>query len=807
MSATLDPTLFLDYFRHPTEQGVGLRADSFDVEGSGFSVQTHYLPDILAELSQTGELHTTMQTLLQGKKSKISSSAYIKNEMHFSARVKASAAGRPAAITEVGGDRAVSPTPAAVEPPSPDEADDEVHTGLVTAVVAHISQNAPAGDVLVFLPGKGVIDAVHDLLVEFRPLGINFADETKFRLYKLHSTLRETNDEVFEEVPPGCRRIILATNIAETSLTLPDVVYVVDTGKVRNSLFDPVSLRRSLPYGWISKTSSIQRRGRAGRVRDGHYYALFSEERYDTFSSMARPKITMSDLVDTVLQLKAHPQTGGVDGFLRETVDPPSPEAIDRAIHDLQSLDALDKDQNITKLGRLLCQFSLRAAHGKAIFLGALFGCLEPMMILACHNFENPLVFSAELSIRALTETKRRYNDGDHESDIALLVDTFREYHAAYQAGDEDRMSELRESRSIRHTSYLEMMLTSRAIHAVLADYGLLPQKLPRGQSVFEILPDVLNSASHNVNLVRALALNTVGAEIAAWSATKKRWSVDTLACVGFTSRSSINYTNRRSSRRIERKYRADGRLMAYAWKRNMDNSDCDEVWLEHTSMVTPLLAVLFGRRTTLQSPTVVGVNGWLQLQLQVDDTSSSSSSVLASQPARILFETRKAIDRFVARACNMLKSRLLESPKLPGPLSLMSTTQSWKMFSSVEKGLSSSDSLHWNSLATFLHSPLRQEFVAQVVKMLDEDQAFWTAYRRKRRAEIETQEAELAEQQKLFMSGLLDEEDEVQGDEAQDDEVQDDIPPEDLDHSFSPSPSPSPFEESDTPQLDQEAA
>ncbi len=160
---------------------------------------------------------------------------------------------------------------------------------LVAAVIAHIVKTTDSGGVLYFLPGFWEIDRTLEVLRESQPLGVNFSDRSRFRIHKLHSQLYETNDEVFEDSQSGQRRIVLSTNIAETSITLPDIQYVVDTGKVRQAMYDPVTASTSLPCTWISKTNSIQRRGRAGRVLDGHYYALFSKERYDALPQTVAP--------------------------------------------------------------------------------------------------------------------------------------------------------------------------------------------------------------------------------------------------------------------------------------------------------------------------------------------------------------------------------------------------------------------------------------------------------------------------------------------------------------------------------------
>ncbi|KIX02652.1 uncharacterized protein Z518_08594 [Rhinocladiella mackenziei CBS 650.93] len=382
MSATIDAGMFIDYFKEPTSEGTALRVACFEAEGSSAHVETYYLPDILSEISQAGSLHPTAQTLLQGKNPRISSASYIEREMQFSTHQANSAS------DFIRTDETSLPGMLSVQDTDSSSSDETAgqYTGLVAAVIAHIVKSKPQGDLLVFLPGKADIDTVWDLLTQVDPLGINFNNNQQFRLFKLHSQLRASNYGVYDPIPPSCRRIILATNIAETSVTLPDVKYVVDTGKARSSLWDPVTLKRSLPYRWISKTNSIQRRGRAGRVRNGHYYALFSKERYESFRTMGSPKIKMNDLVEFALQLKTQPQKIDLTRFLNDTIEPPSPQNVKRALKSLQTLGVLTKNEELTGLGQFLSRFGLHPALGKGILLGALFGCLEPMLILGCHG-------------------------------------------------------------------------------------------------------------------------------------------------------------------------------------------------------------------------------------------------------------------------------------------------------------------------------------------------------------------------------------------------------------------------------------
>ncbi|OAL39335.1 hypothetical protein AYO20_01205 [Fonsecaea nubica] len=711
MSATIDPTTFVDYFKQPAEDGTTLKVDSLDVEGRRAYVEAHYLPEILSELSQEGDLHPSIRQLIQGGH-KQSSAQHIEHELHFSARQTKLASSHSGALSS----DEVLPLPGA-----PYEIDSPGFTGpmrvgLAVSVIVHIAKTKPDGDVLVFFPGSTDMEKVELLLTSgrFACLGLDFQDPNKFRLFKLHSRRRETNDQVFEPVPEGCRRIILTTNIAETSITLPDVVYVIDTGKERNSLFDPSTLARSLPYAWISKTSSIQRRGRAGRVRNGHYYALFSKERHDSLRPMQRPKIEQSDLAELALQFKAFPQTVDAESLLLDTIDPPAPESVASAVRQLQSLGALTDKGDITDLGRLLWRLGVHPALGKGVLLGSLFGCLEPMLIIACHDPEAPLVSNLELSIDKLRAEKQKYLP-EFETDFAWIIEAFKEYHEASLAGDENLMQELRDTKYIRHRSYQDMMMTSKGIHEALAEVGFVSPPQP-GRTLFESLPHSLNVNSNNMVLVKALLINTVSAELAAWrgaTSFKGRqygWSTDSRDLKGMISKHGVNEATNRRDRRKKKHYRSHGRLMAYTWKQaGLDGPD-DVVWLEQGSMVTPLMAILFCRSLKLQKDQVLELNEWLRLRILTPDDVPPE---ISEQAAAILVELRKTVDRFINLAW-------LELEKLDRPRRQRDSESQGQATTSSGLGLE-----------------LRNVMVEAVVKMLDADEAYWKEWRERRRVDI----------------------------------------------------------------------
>jgi ATP-dependent RNA helicase DHX36 len=188
---------------------------------------------------------------------------------------------------------------------TPDVSENAVPLRLIAATIAHVAKTTPSGGaILAFLPGMAEIKALDLFLSSKQPLGVNFADASKFKICLVHSGLHDKQSEAFADVLAGCRKIIIATNIAETSITIPDVKHVIDSGKHREYVYHHASKMSSLSTIWISKSNAKQRAGRAGRVQNGNYYALFSQARYESLKAVQTPEIHRSDLQEICLQIR-----------------------------------------------------------------------------------------------------------------------------------------------------------------------------------------------------------------------------------------------------------------------------------------------------------------------------------------------------------------------------------------------------------------------------------------------------------------------------------------------------------------------
>ena len=249
----------------------------------------------------------------------------------------------------------------------------------VADAVENVTGLDPHGDILVFLPGEREI---HD--TEHALTGRNLRHTQVMPLYARLSAADQS--KVFASISK--RRVILATNVAETSLTLPGIVYVIDTGVARLSRYDPKTGTTRLQIEGISQASADQRKGRCGRVREGICIRLFDEESFAARPGFTDPEIKRTDLAGVILRMKSL-ELGNVEDF--PFLDPPRSQSITEGYRVLQELGALDDERNLTELGKRLGHFPVDPRVGRMILAGAQFGCLREILVLAAAlNLQDP---------------------------------------------------------------------------------------------------------------------------------------------------------------------------------------------------------------------------------------------------------------------------------------------------------------------------------------------------------------------------------------------------------------------------------
>lgn len=307
--------------------------------------------------------------------------------------------------------------------------DEKVNLELIVELIRHIVLREEDGAILVFLPGWDNISTLNDLLMA----QVMFKSD-RFLIIPLHSLMPTVNQtQVFKTPPPGVRKIVIATNIAETSITIDDVVHVIDGGKVKETNYDTHSNIRTLTAEWVSHANAKQRKGRAGRVKPGYCYHLYNSLRSSLLEEYQLPEIVRTPLEELCLQIKIL-NLGGIASFLQKVMDPPTREAIILAITHLTELNALDKREELTPLGFHLARLPVEPHIGKMILFGALFCCLDPVLTIAASlSFKDPFIIP--LGKEKLADVKRKELSQNTKSDHLTILNAFRGWEKSKQWG------------------------------------------------------------------------------------------------------------------------------------------------------------------------------------------------------------------------------------------------------------------------------------------------------------------------------------------------------------------------------------
>eukprot|EP00850_Spirogloea_muscicola_P021881 SM000266S09826 [mRNA] locus=s266:110340:113616:+ [translate_table: standard] len=313
---------------------------------------------------------------------------------------------------------------------TPEPERDYLEAAIRTVVQIHICEGP--GDILVFLTGE---EEIEDACKKINKEAQNLGDQVgPVKVVPLYSTLPPAmQQKIFEPAPapvkeggPPGRKIVVSTNIAETSLTIDGIVFVIDPGFAKQKVYNPRIRVESLLVSPISKASAHQRAGRAGRTQPGKCFRLYTERSFQKdLQEQTYPEILRSNLANVVLTLKKL----GIDDLVHfDFMDPPAPETLMRALELLNYLGALDDEGNLTKLGELMSEFPLDPQLSKMLVVSPDFNCSnEILSITAMLSVPNCFLRPREAQ-KAADEAKARFAhiDGDH---LTLL----NVYHAFKQ--------------------------------------------------------------------------------------------------------------------------------------------------------------------------------------------------------------------------------------------------------------------------------------------------------------------------------------------------------------------------------------
>lgn len=297
--------------------------------------------------------------------------------------------------------------------------DDIVNYEIIVNLVEHICFTKGEGAILIFMSGLAEITKLYEELTdEYSPLG----RDARIKIYPLHSTLSTAEQKaIFDPPPAGCRKVVIATNIAETSITIDDVVYVIDTCKMKENKWNAITKMSSLTEDWVSQASGRQRKGRAGRVKPGVCYHLVPSYVFNSFAEYQVPEMLRVPLDGLILQIKTL-NMGDAAGVLGRAIEAPGESAIGSSMELLRQIGALDEanEDSLTPLGFHLATLPVDVRIGKMLIYGAIFGCIEPVLTMAAAmGFRSP--FFSPIDKREEADKTRKALGVAHSDHLTTL--------------------------------------------------------------------------------------------------------------------------------------------------------------------------------------------------------------------------------------------------------------------------------------------------------------------------------------------------------------------------------------------------
>ncbi|KAF7631095.1 hypothetical protein Mgra_00008682 [Meloidogyne graminicola] len=335
---------------------------------------------------------------------------------------------------------------------------DSVDVDLVVATISYLVDSPVEGAIIVFLPGYEEISNVYSRVC-------SIIEHGKFNcepvIFTLHSQINmNAQQKVFDHVKPGQRKLILSTNIAEASLTVDDIVFVIDCGKAKEKSYDSLTNVARLNCRWIAQSNAEQRKGRAGRCQSGYCFRLYTLDDFNKMESTQIPEIKRTAIHEVCLHAKMSAPGGlSVQDFLKEALDPPDETIVGHSMDFLEVIGALHSPQtwepfttlysqlednssptqrnafqpsqaDITELGKIIANLPLEPQLARLLLFGLAFKCLNPITTLVAAVSYLLLTIGSddEKKRNALTAREKlcKYDLSDH----LMLIRLFNAYES-----------------------------------------------------------------------------------------------------------------------------------------------------------------------------------------------------------------------------------------------------------------------------------------------------------------------------------------------------------------------------------------
>lgn len=454
------------------------------------------------------------------------------------------------------------------------------------------------GAVLIFLPGLADIQQLYDLL----SVDKRFNDRRRYKLIALHSILSSQDQaEAFILPPAGTRKIVLATNIAETGITIPDVVFVIDAGKTKENRYHESSQMSSLVETFISKASALQRQGRAGRVQEGFCFRLYTKEKFHSFMEYSVPEILRVPLEELCLHIMKC-DLGSPEEFLSKALDPPQLQVISNAMNLLRKIGACELTQpNLTPLGQHLAALPVNVKIGKMLIFGAIFGCLDAVATLAATMTEkSPFV----------TPIGRKDEADLAKSSMALANSDHLTIFSAYMGWKKIRAEEYGSEMSYCRKNFLnrKALLTIEDVKQELIRL-VRAAGFDRPGFVAHKSGDRRALSSEETSLIKAVLTAGLYDNVGKILFTKSVDLSEKLACMVETAQGKAQVHPSSVNRDLQ----------TYGWLLYQEKVKYSKIYLRETTLVSPFPILLFGGDIAVQHrERLLTVDDWIHFQAPV---------------------------------------------------------------------------------------------------------------------------------------------------------------------------------------------
>ncbi|XP_048515742.1 dosage compensation regulator isoform X2 [Athalia rosae] len=570
MSATIDTTLFSEYFN---------KCPVIEIPGRAYPVQQYFLEDCV----QMTNFVPPADTRKRKNRDSEDNSAEGEQEENCNRMIGANYSIQTKnAMAQI--------------------SEKEISFELIEAILEYIKNQEIPGAVLIFLPGWNLIFALMKHLQQHPLLG-----GSGYIIIPLHSQLpREDQRKVFDPVPDGVTKIILATNIAETSITINDVVYVIDSCKAKMKLFTSHNNMTNYATVWASRTNLEQRKGRAGRVKPGFCFHLCSRARYEKMDEHVTPEMFRTPLHELALSIKLL-RLGSIGQFLSKAIEPPPIDAVIEAEVLLREMKCLDSNDELTPLGKILARLPIEPRLGKMMILGCIFRVGDALSTMAANSTTLPEVYNMGPDMRRLSY-QQKWFAGARYSDHVAMLHAFQAWEET-RGGGEYAEQTFCDSKNLSLPTLRVTWEAKNQLQSLLQSTGFPEETL---------CPTPLNyQAGADVRLDTITALLCMGLYPNVCFHKEKRKVLTTEFKSALIHKTSVNCSN------FEQNFPFP--FFVFGEKIRTRAVSCKQM-----TMVSPIHLLLFGSRRVEYIDGVVRLDNWINLDMKP----TTAAAIVALRPA-----------------------------------------------------------------------------------------------------------------------------------------------------------------------------